>query len=182
MCSISHWGIMTREILSISSFNCVPYRLLLFTLSVSFSFFFFFFFLSQTSAVSCTGHFTCFHADISPRLWAVYGWQGTSRTPTQHMLFFFFFLYTPHCSHYCNSEMWKKACGIMGLHLSTWYIGLCTQSAVLVHFKTYTHIKTLSAPQHDLYFLHDLVFWLWSPCSCTEQLCNWTILDHYVVS
>lgn len=44
--------------------------------------------LCQTSAVSCTGHFTCFHSNVSPWLWTVHGWQGRSCTPTQHMLSF----------------------------------------------------------------------------------------------
>lgn len=56
---------------------------------------------------------------------------------------------------------------------------LCAQSAAtqnvsscldLVYLKRYPNF--ISTSQHDLYFLHDLVCWLWSLCSCTEQLCN----------
>lgn len=32
--------------------------------------------LSQTSAVSCTGHFTRLHANLSSRLRTVHGWKG----------------------------------------------------------------------------------------------------------
>lgn len=67
----------------------------------------------QTPAVSCTGHFNCFHTHVSARLRTVYGWKSklcTHQPALTNSYFFFFYLFIYLLwlvTH--NAVEWKQA-------------------------------------------------------------------------
>lgn len=80
----------------------------------------------QTPAVSCTGHFNCFHTHVSARLRTVHGWKSKLCThraslTNSYYLFLFTYLFISYDSWLIMRWSGNKPRGIRSIYLSQWH-------------------------------------------------------------